>query len=265
MSNHKKASGSLLLKVFFITIMAFLFFPIFIIFPMSFSGGETLSFPPTTWSTRWYVEYLNDDVWMAATFRSLRIAAAASVVSVVSGTLASVVLDRIGKTPRSLLTGLFIAPAIIPNVIIALGVFILAIRIGATSSELMLVAAHAMLGLPFVVMIVGAALKQQDPMLERAARVMGAGPVRAFIAASLPPLIPAIVSALIFAFFISFDELIFALFVMSGSETLPVRIWSDLQHFINPTIAAVSTIFIIGTTAAMTLAEILRRRALHGN
>ncbi|WP_139280611.1 ABC transporter permease [Shimia gijangensis] len=127
--------------------------------------------------------------------------------------------------------------------------------------RILLILVHAMLGLPFVVMIVGAALRQQDPTLERAARVMGAGPVRAFTTATLPPLTPAIVSSLIFSFFISFDELIFALFVMSGKETLPVRIWSDLQHFINPTIAVVSSIFIIATTLAMITAEILRRRS----
>jgi putative spermidine/putrescine transport system permease protein len=120
---------------------------------------------------------------------------------------------------------------------------------------------HAMLGLPFVLLIVGAALRQLDPTLENAARVFGAGPVQAFMTATLPPLKPAIISSLIFAFFISFDELVFALFVMGGKVTLPVRIWSDLQHFINPTIAAVSTIFIIFTTLAMVVAEILRRRS----
>ena len=175
--------------------------------------------------------------------------------------MASIGLDRSGKRASFFLTGLFLAPAIIPNVIIALGVFIMAVWIGATSNEFMLILVHAMLGLPFVLMIVGAALRQQDPTLERAARVLGAGPVRAFVTATLPPLSPAIISSLIFAFFISFDELIFALFVMSGKETLPVRIWSDLQHFINPTIAAVSSIFIIATTLAMVTAEILRRRS----
>lgn len=253
------------MTIFFVVTVLFLFFPVMVILPMSFSGGETLQFPPQSLGLRWYREYFNDELWRAATFRSLRIAFLASILSTAAGTLASVGLDRTRKGLRPVLTGLFLAPAIIPNVIIALGVFILAVWIGMTNSEPMLVLVHAMLGLPFVVMIVGAALRQQDPALENAARVLGAGPARAFVTATLPPLTPAIISSLIFTFFVSFDELIFALFVMSGKVTLPVRIWSDLQHFINPTIAAVSTIFIIATTVAMTGAEILRRRSEQNN
>ncbi|WP_299911765.1 ABC transporter permease [uncultured Paracoccus sp.] len=260
-----KNRGDLMLKLAFGLTVLFLFFPVLIVVPMSFSGGETLSFPPESWSLRWYRDYLGDEVWQASTLRSLRIALAASILSTAAGTLAAIGLEKLRSPARGLLSGVIMAPAIIPNVIIALGVFILSVWLGITSSETNLVLAHAMLGLPFVLMIVGAALRQQDPQLERAARVFGAGPVRAFVTATLPPLTPAIVSALIFAFFISFDELIFALFVMGGKETLPVRIWSDLQHFINPTIAAVSTIFIVATTFALTLAELLRRRADRNN
>lgn len=260
-----KTPGSLLMTLFFILTILFLFFPVMVILPMSFSAGETLQFPPKSWGLRWYREYFSDDLWRSSTFRSLRIALMASILSTAAGTLAAVGLDRTRRSVRPVLTGLFLAPAIIPNVIIALGVFIMAVWTGLTSSEPLLVMVHAMLGLPFVLMIVGAALRQQDPTLENAARVFGAGPVQAFVTATLPPLTPAIISSLIFAFFISFDELIFALFVMGGKVTLPVRIWSDLQHFINPTIASVSTIFIIATTLAMTTAEILRRRSANRN
>lgn len=250
------------LTLLFCLTVLFLFFPVLVVIPMSFSAGETLQFPPESWSLRWYSEYFHDAVWRAATFRSLRIALFASILATLAGTLAAIAIDRMGRALASAFSGLFMAPAIIPNVIIALGVFVMAIRLGATNNEIMLILAHAMLGLPFVLMIIGAALRQQDPTLERAARSLGAGPVQAFMTATFPPLKPALVSAMIFAFFISFDELIFALFLMSGKETLPVRIWSDLQHFINPTIAAVSTIFIVGTTLAMTLAELMRRRTL---
>ncbi len=265
MKSLRATPGSTLMTVFFVLTILFLFFPIMVILPMSFSNGESLQFPPKSWGLRWYYAYFSDDLWRTSTLRSLRIAFLASILATTAGTLAAVGLDRTRKSLRPLLTGLFLAPAIIPNVIIALGVFIMAVWLGLTSSEPLLVMAHAMLGLPFVLMIVGAALRQQDPMLENAARVFGAGPVRAFITATLPPLSPAIISSLIFAFFISFDELVFALFVMGGKVTLPVRIWSDLQQFLNPTIAAVSTIFIVVTTLAMIAAEILRRRSARQN
>ncbi|MCC5987107.1 MAG: ABC transporter permease [Pararhodobacter sp.] len=239
-----------------------LFFPILIVVPMSFSADRFLGFPPRSWGLTWYRAYFGDPVWMAATFRSLRIALFASLIATIAGTLGIVGLGRIGPRWRAGLTGLFIAPAIVPNVIIALGVFILALSFGATDSIVTLTFAHAALALPFVVMIVGAAYRQVDSNLERAARVCGAGPVRAFLTATLPPILPAVVAAAIFAFFISFDELVVALFLMGGAETLPVRIWNDLRFEINPTIAAISTFFVFVTTAAMALAELLRMRTI---
>lgn len=256
---------NLLLPVFYALVVLFLFFPILIVVPISFSNGRFLSFPPEEFGLRWYSAYFSDPVWMAATFRSLRVALGASILATFIGTLSVVGLGRKRSKTSGVLTAIFVAPAIVPNIIVALGVFIFAIRLGLNDNELSLICAHAAIGLPFVVLMVGSAYRQIDPTLERAARIMGAGPVRAFITATLPPLTPAILAAGIFAFFVSFDELIISLFLMSSAETLPMRIWNDLRFEINPTIAAVSVFFVLVTTIAMTSAEVLRRRAEKNN
>lgn len=253
------------LAVFYVLVVIFLFFPILIVLPISFSDGRFLSFPPESFGLRWYRAYFGDPVWMAATFRSLRVAFGASVLATVVGTLTVIGMGRSRSKSGAVLTAIFVAPSVIPNIIIALGVFILAIRMGASDNEITLICAHAAIGLPFVVLMVGTAFRQIDPTLERAARIMGAGPVQAFLAATLPPLMPAVLAAGIFAFFVSFDELIIALFLMSSAETLPMRIWNDLRFEINPTIAAVSVFFVFVTTLAMTGAELLRRRAEKNN
>ena len=249
------------LTLFYMLIVFFLLFPIIIVLPISFSDSRFMTFPPPEYGLRWYRDYFNDPIWMAATWRSLRIATGASLVSTLVGTLSVLGLAKANVRVAGTLAALFVAPAIIPNIIIALGTFVLVIRLGLSDNELTLMAAHAALGLPFVTLIVGAAHRQIDPALERAARILGAGPARAFFTATLPPLTPAIFSAMIFSFFVSFDELIVALFLMSSAQTLPTRIWNDLLFEINPTVAAVSVIFIVVTTLAMTLAEVLRRRS----
>lgn len=254
-----------LLTAFYVLIVVFLFFPILIVVPISFSNGRFLSFPPEEFGLRWYRSYFSDPVWMSATLRSLRVALGASLLATLAGTLSVVGLGRRKSRAKGALTALLVAPAIVPNIIVALGVFILAVRFGVSDNELTLVCAHAAIGLPFVVLMVSAAYNQTDPALERAARIMGAGPLRAFLTATLPPLTPAILAAGIFAFFVSFDELIISLFLMSSAETLPMRIWNDLRFEINPTIAAVSVFFVMVTTIAMTGAELLRRRADRNN
>jgi putative spermidine/putrescine transport system permease protein len=158
-------------------------------------------------------------------------------------------------------TYLITSPIIIPHIFIALGVFILAIRLGLSDNELTLAGAHATIAMPFVVLITGSSLRQIDPTIEKAARVLGAGPTRAFFAATFPSLLPAIVASAVFSFFVSFDELIIAQFLMSSQETLPMRIWADLKLDVSPTVAAVSSVLIVATTVAMVGAELLRRRA----
>lgn len=249
------------LSVYFWAVITFLVFPIFIVIPISFGDSQFLRFPPEVLSIRWYEAYVSDPVWMSATFVSLRVALASSMLATFVGTLAVLGLERGGFRFRTELTYFVTSPIILPHIFIALGVFIVAIRIGLDDSEIVLAGAHATIGIPFVVLIVGGALRQIDQTIERAARVLGAGPVRAFFAATFPSLLPALFASLVFTFFVSFDELIIAEFVLGSKETLPMRIWADLKLDVSPTVAAVASILIVITTVAMAGAELLRRRA----
>lgn len=257
---HRTLSG-IALSAYFWVIIAYLVFPIFVVIPLSFNSGDFLRFPPEDLGLRWYRTYLSDPVWMEATWLSLKVAFASSLLSTLVGTMAVLVLEGRSVRGAGLLTGLITAPIVTPHIFIALGVFILAIQLGFADNELTLIGAHATIALPFVVLIVGAAMRQVDPTLARAARVLGATPFRAFRAATLPALLPAIVAAAVFAFFVSFDELIIAQFLMNSQETLPMRIWADLRLEFSPTVAAVASILIVVTTLAMLGAELLRRRA----
>lgn len=250
-----------ILPGYFAATVIFLTFPIFLVVPMSFSGNDFLTFPPENISLRWYIDYINDPGWTRATVLSFKIALLSSLVSVIVGTMAVVAMERRLSRARAAMGYLISSPIIIPHIFIALGVFILSIRFGFTDSEIALVGAHSMIAMPFVVLIVGASMRQIDETFERAARVLGAGPVRAFFTATFPSLMPAVAAAAVFAFFVSFDELIIAQFLLSEKETLPMRIWADLQLEFSPTVSAVAALLIAVTTAAMTGAELLRRRA----
>lgn len=260
MEEKTSLSGRLLSAWFWLTVL-FLVFPIFVIIPLSFGTNDLLTFPPVNPGLRWYWTYFNDPVWINATVLSFRIALAAGVLATIIGTLAVISLERHFRRGRVPMTYFITSPIIIPHIFIALGIFIFAIRNGLIGSELLVVGAHSLIAMPFVVMIVGASYRQIDPNLERAARVLGAGPVRAFFTATFPSLLPAGFAAFVFAFFVSFDELIISQFVLSGSETLPMRIWADLQLDISPTVAAVASLLIVITTLAMAGAELLRRKA----
>jgi ABC-type spermidine/putrescine transport system permease subunit II len=118
---------------------------------------------------------------------------------------------------------------------------------------------HAVIALPVVLLILLSSLQGVDVNLERAALSLGASRTRLFLRVVVPLAAPGIISAALFAFLASFDELIIALFLTGvRAETLPVRIWNSLHMEIEPTIAAVSA-FLIGVTALVLLIDGLLR------
>lgn len=248
-------------QAYICAVLLFLFLPIILVSVFSFDSANKLSFPPEGFSLRWYSAYLTDDVWLASTWRSVRIALFSSIAACLIGTLLAIVLvKRQGTIFARALMALSIAPLVVPNIVIALGVFIASAKFGVYGMETTLILAHAALAIPFVVMIVYGGLMQVDFTLERAARIMGASPLGAFRVAVLPTILPSVVAGGIVACFTSFDELIIALFIMGDAPTLPVRIWSDLRFELNPVVTAISTVLMVLATAGMAFAEWLRKR-----
>jgi putative spermidine/putrescine transport system permease protein len=162
---------------------------------------------------------------------------------------------------KKLLLSLLLTPIIVPSIITAIAMYYLAIRLGLIGSYLWLGLCHAVVAMPIVLLILLATLHGVDPNLERAALGLGGSRLRVFWEIVLPIALPGILSAMLFAFLASFDELLIALF-LSGiyAQTLPVRIWNSLHLQIDPTIAAVSAFLIAVTTLILTADAILRHR-----
>jgi ABC-type spermidine/putrescine transport system permease subunit II len=153
------------------------------------------------------------------------------------------------------------APLIVPIIVIAVATFVWFLELRFVGSTLALAAAHATLGLPFVVVIVAAGLRDFDERLEVAARSLGAKPRAVYRRITLPLILPAVLSGLFFAFLISFDEFLIARGVTRvGSETLPLRLWNGIRDEISPALAVVSVISIVITILLFLSAFLLLRR-----
>ncbi|WP_226622900.1 ABC transporter permease [Brucella anthropi] len=246
------------LKIYAAIIIAFLIFPILLVVPLSFSATRFLAFPPTEFSFRWYEFLWNSSNWKNAAFTSLIVASSATIISVTVGTLAALTIANSSWLPLRIISALSFGPQIVPSIIIALGALIIVSKLDLYGSYIGLIAVHATLGIPFVLMIVTPALRDKSELFMRAARSLGASPLTAFLSVILPMIIPSMVSSAIFVFFVSFDELIIALFLMGGNETLPMRIWADLRNELTPAVAAVSTLLIAVTLIAIFPVELYR-------
>ena len=239
----------------------YLALPLFVVVPVSFSSSQYLQFPPPGLSLQWYVRFLSDERWIDATALSVVVGLAVVVLALIVGTLAAVAVAKGTSRWRSILAVACIAPMVIPNMVLALGVFFTFSQLHLVGTVSGIVLAHSMLALPFVFIAVTAALQEIDPSLERAADVLGARPFHAFRRVVLPLLKPFLITAALFAFIISFDEIVIALFLTSVSaRTLPKMIWENITMFIDPTVSAVSVILILLSSVFVLGGQLLQAR-----
>jgi len=245
---------------------ALLIMPALVVVPMSLSDSPYLTFPPEGFSTRWFQRFLEDPAWQASTLASLRVAVIVTILSTVLGTAAAMGLVW-GRVPgKSLISGLVVAPLIVPYVIIGLATYAVALHVGLTETTSGFALVHTAIAVPYVVINVTAALASFDRRLEQAAMSLGAGPITTFLRVTLPVIAPGIATGAVFAFITSWDEVVISIF-LSGPEmtTLPVRMWSGVRVQIDPTVAAVSTMLLLVTVAVFAaggVGRLLRSRRL---
>jgi ABC-type spermidine/putrescine transport system permease subunit II len=234
--------------------------PIVIVAIASFSGDGYLKFPPETLSTRWYDRFLGDPRWVRSLWNSFVIAAMTCVMATALGFLAAYAMVRAQFGLRRAITALLLMPLIVPHVVTAIALYFLSARLGTIGFRPWIAVGHAVVALPVVLVILQSALRNVDPNLERAAMIFGCSRAGVFRRVVLPLALPGLVSAMLFSFLASFDELVISLFLAGiRAETLPVRIWNSLLLEVEPTIAAVSSLLIAVTCAAL-LAEWAVRR-----
>jgi putative spermidine/putrescine transport system permease protein len=232
----------------------YLVLPLLVILPTAFSGAQSIAFPPPSLSTRWFSAYFSTKPYVDSTLMSVGLAAAGGVLATIFGTLAAYALVRARLPARSLVRLLLLSPLVLPQIVFAVAYFLAVAPLGLVGSPLPFVAVYAVLGLPYVVVVMTAVLRDFDRSLEHAAESLGARPLRVAASVTLPILRPALISGFVFAFLIAFDDVIFALFLSApGVVTLPVRIYQDLQQQITPLIAAVSAIVLAGVLGVSAL------------
>ena len=236
--------------------------PIVVVVIASFSSDAFLAFPPSRLSLRWYQVFLTDPKWRAALWNSLLVASLCAVLATVSGSLAAYALVRGPSRMRGALLSVALMPLIVPGIVTAIALYFLSVRLGLVGNRLWLAVTHAVVAFPVVLIITQAAFQSIDPVLERAAMIHGCNRLGVLRRVVVPLAGPGIVSAALFAFLASFDELVIALFISGiGGQTLPVRIWNSLTLEVEPTIAAVSTV-LIALTLAILLVDFAIRAAL---
>jgi putative spermidine/putrescine transport system permease protein len=230
-------------------LLIFLPLPLVIVAAVSITPSRFLTFPPTGISFAWYREFFASPDWMHAFAISLCIAIAAALISTTAAVMAALALERAAPRARGLAELLILSPLIFPHAAIGIAIFgFLAATVVLRGSYVGILLTHTILCVPFAFRPVAASFHRLDRSLAEAAMNLGARPWTILRRVTLPMLRPGLVSALLFTFIISFDEITVTLFLTApGITTLPLTIYFRLEQSVDPVVAAVSTLLVLLT------------------
>ncbi|MEN3380061.1 MAG: putative spermidine/putrescine transport system permease protein [Hyphomicrobiales bacterium] len=241
--------------------LGFILLPLLLVTWLAFFRQEIPSFPPEGYSLQWFGAVLNNKSFVGGFILSAQVGVAATLIGLALAVPASLAIARRRFRGRAVVSALMLMPLIVPGVVLGTSIYVFQIEteiatglplLGSTSG---LVAAHALIVIPWAARLVSASLAGFDPAIEEAAKNLGAGPWTTFRRVTLPSIRPGIVAGALFGFVTSFGNLEMSLFLVgAGRTTLPIAILQYLEWKIDPTVAAVSVmqIVLIGTAMMLT-------------
>jgi putative spermidine/putrescine transport system permease protein len=239
-----------------VLIYLFILSPILITIPASFNDSVLVAAVPQHLSLRWSRNFLATPELVGAMGLSFRLATVSTVFALVLGTLAALALVRFRFPGRNTARALVMSPMVIPGLILGLALLIFFTRVGLAGSFTSLVLAHVVVALPYSIRMLTAGLQGMDSALVEAAMSLGARPTVAFRTVTLPLLKSAMLASAIFAFVTSLDELVVTLFLTGPRlSTLPVEMYNYIEVTSDPTIAAISVLLIVFTSALVLALE----------
>ncbi|MFC4277402.1 ABC transporter permease [Achromobacter aloeverae] len=237
-------------------LLAFVLLPVVVVTLAAFNEKALLTFPPQSWSWRWF-----ERVFTYADFRdgfhaSMIVTLWASLLALVIGTGLAVAVKRMRFPGKHILQAILLSPLVIPHFTVGLGLLILVAQFGIERGYGIVILCHVMLVLPFVLRSVYVSMENLDERLEQSAASLGASPVRVLFTITVPLLAPGLFGGWLFAAIMSFSEFTASLFVTTQrTQTLPVSMYNYVREFADPTLAALSVVYIVLTAVLLIFAN----------
>lgn len=246
----------MVLRVFSYFMIAILMLPMVVIVATSFTELNYVSFPPHGFTLKWYAVALQKTEFISSFLFSLSIGLAVAAISTAIGCLVAVALTRFAFPGRSLFDAFFMSPLILPTIVIGIALLQYINQLGLGVSLPLLILSHVIITTPYAIRLVTASLVGIDSAIERAARNLGAPPLRAFVEVVVPLIAPGLMASAVFTFITSFDNVTISVFLSSPRNvTLPVRIFNLWDHPIEPWLISICAIVIALTALLIAVVE----------
>lgn len=233
----------------------FLFAPVVLVVLFAFNAGTATGLPFKGFSLRWYKTLFENPEFSTALANSVIAALSTIVIVLVSGTAAALALSRHRSRFLDALSSLVVAPLVIPGLFLGLALFSFFNKVGVELSLVTVIIGQSLVTMPLVVVIVNSRMANTDTAMLEAARDLGASGLQAFRKVLLPLIAPTLLGASLLVAAWSLDEVIITLWTNGGHTTLPVMIFAMVRHGTNPSINAIASLVLAGTTLATIVAS----------
>ena len=245
------------LRVPLIATLIFLYVPIVVLVVMSFNASR-LPFVWGGFSLKWYGALFQNAEILEGLTNTLIVALGATLFATILGTLIAIGIARYFRS--SLLEAFSLAPAILPDIVLGIGLLVFYVLVGIGLGLHSVLLAHVVFGMAFVAAVVTARLSQTDPSLEEASRDLGASSIATFLRITVPSLAPAIIAGALLVFTLSLDEFVIAFFTDGPSTpTLPIVIYSMVRFGVTPDINALATLLMVVSFTVVIAAQRITR------
>ncbi|OZB92220.1 ABC transporter permease [Paenibacillus sp. XY044] len=239
-----------------ILVYLFLISPILVIVLSAFSPTEYPTFPPQALSVRWFTAVFQNSDWWDALRVSLILLVIVTPLTVLLGTAAAYGLGRLKFRGREAIQSLMLSPLMIPQVVLGIALLYEFTSLGIINSLTGLVIGHIVVAFPYVIRVVSVSVTGLDPKLESASMSLGAGRWTTFLRVTLPLIKPGMIAGTVFSIVESFGEVSVSMFVSSpGNITIPVRIFSYIDQTFDPSVNAISVLFIAVAVIALIIID----------
>jgi len=250
-----KGSGTLLTVIATLIVLVVLS-PIAVLSILASSKDHFMAFPPTGYSLRSFPELPANDPLLTSVWLSLKIAPLVTVLSLLIGTSAALVLEKLNFLGRDALLTLFLAPLLLPALVLGLALLNLLTSVRLSGTIPALVLGHLIVTVPFVIRQMNSAFSALPKEVEVAAATLGAKPSRVIFRITLPLVMPSLIASAALSFLLCFDKAAISLFLVRAQVTaLPVEMMNSGHGRTDPFIAALSPLVIVGTLSIVLLIE----------
>jgi spermidine/putrescine transport system permease protein/putrescine transport system permease protein len=248
-------------------VYTFLYAPIAVVVIFAFNNNRQV----TIWhgfTTHWFGDAWNNQIYRSALATSLRIALASSLLSTILGTAAALALARMQRRWRMPFDALVYLTLVVPEIVIAVASLIFFVRFHARFATFPLLGqttillGHTVFNASLVTLIVRARFVGMGSTLEEASFDLGAGPLSTFRQITLPRLYPAVLAAAMLSFVFSFDDYLLSAFTAGGTtQTWPMVVFAAVRFGVTPAINAFATLMLLVTLSVLALTGLVLRRA----